>query len=162
MDFNNLYNLFFDNIKKVFYPEEWLEYDTAFSKSELMTMLLVERQGEMIMSQIAEYINLPMSTTSGIVDRLVRSGYLRRERSEEDRRIVVIKLAEEGKLIIGRLKETILEYINKISQSLTEEEIQLLIKIFHKIIRVIDEDDKKKTPGEPLKENQRVKTIPIE
>ena len=35
-------------------------------------MLFVDRYEEIIMSRIAEYINVPMSTATGIVERLVK------------------------------------------------------------------------------------------
>ena len=162
MNSDTIFDLFFDNIKKLFYPEDWLEFDANFSKSELFTMLLVDRHGEMIMSQIADHINLPMSTASGMVDRLVKTGYLKRERSELDRRIVLIKLTEQGKDLINKLKEMILYYIGKINESLTSEEIQLLSKIIGKIINVINDLGQEKSLSESQEEVNKIKKIQIE
>ena len=159
---DTIFDLFFDNIKKLFYPEDWLEFDANFSKSELFTMLLVDRHGEMIMSQIADHINLPMSTASGMVDRLVKTGYLKRERSELDRRIVLIKLTEQGKDLINKLKGMILYYIGKINESLTSEEIQLLSKIIGKIINVINDLGREKSLSESQEEVNKIKKIQIE
>ncbi|ABR47675.1 transcriptional regulator, TrmB [Alkaliphilus metalliredigens QYMF] len=162
MSSDNLYDLFFENIKKLFYPEEWLEFDINFSKSELLTMLLVDRHGEIIMSQIAEYINLPMSTTSGMVERLVKGGYVKRERSELDRRIVVIRLTDEGNALVSKLKDKIIYYIDKINESLTEEETQLLSKIFNKVIHLFKENHREKSTLDSEKEEKKIKKILIE
>ena len=97
MNFDDLYDLFLGNIKKIFYPQDWIDLDLSFSKSELLTILYLDRYEGIIMSQIAEYINVSMSTATGIVERLVNKGYLQRERSESDRRIVVIQLTDKGK-----------------------------------------------------------------
>ncbi|WP_243098258.1 MarR family winged helix-turn-helix transcriptional regulator [Serpentinicella alkaliphila] len=137
-----------------------MEFDSNFSKSELLTLLLVERYGQIIMSQIAEHINLPMSTTSGMVERLVKGGFLKRERSEEDRRIVVIALTEQGKGLVSKLKRIIHNYINKITEELTEE-VQLLYKIFIKTMNIINNMHNDETIGG--KENSgKIKKIEIE
>lgn len=112
------------------------------------------------MSQIAEHINLPMSTTSGMVERLVKGGFLKRERSEEDRRIVVIALTEQGKGLVSKLKRIIHNYINKITEELTEE-VQLLYKIFIKTMNIINNMHNDETIGG--KENSgKIKKIEIE
>lgn len=133
MEYNELFDTLFDSLRKLLYPEEWISMDLFISKSELLTLLQVDRNGEIIMSQIADYINIPMSTATGLVERLVKKGYLERARSESDRRIVTIRLTDEGKKLAGEMKETISGYIKLIYNALTEEERELLFGIFDKI-----------------------------
>lgn len=137
---NPLLNFLIDNLQKVFYPEDWIKIDLSLSKTELLTLLIVDRHGEIIMSQIADYIRVPLSTATGIVDRLVKNGYLKRERSESDRRIVAIQLTESGSTILKEFKGSITNYIDKIDQSLTEEERTLLFNLFMKITKVFGQD----------------------
>lgn len=137
---NPLLNFLIDNLQKVFYPEDWIKIDLSLSKTELLTLLIVDRHGEIIMSQIADYIRVPLSTATGIVDRLVKNGYLKRERSESDRRIVAIQLTESGSTILKEFKGGITNYIDKIDQSLTEEERTLLFNLFMKITKVLGQD----------------------
>ncbi|SNS40563.1 transcriptional regulator, MarR family [Anaerovirgula multivorans] len=162
MDVNSLYDLFFENIKKLFYPEEWIKLDLSFSKSEIFTMLLVDKHGEIIMSQIAEDIHIPMSTATGMVERLVKLDYLSRERSELDRRIVVIKLTDKGKALINQLKEMVSHYIHRISESLTKEEIDLLSKIFMKVIHIINDVGEEQKHAENQEKKDKIKKIEIE
>lgn len=149
-----IFDMVLDNFKKLFYPEEWIALDLDFSKSELFTMLLVDRNGEIIMSRIADYVNVSMSTANGIVERLIKKGFLSRERSDSDRRIVVIRLTEEGKSLIVELKRVVLEYIGLIFDALDEEERKLIVKIFFKITDIIDRKVRKSsddTPASTLK-----------
>jgi DNA-binding MarR family transcriptional regulator len=134
----NIWDLIFNNLKKLLYPREWISLDLEFSKSELFTMLLVDKQVEIIMSNIADYINVSMSTANGIVERLVKNGYLTRERSDSDRRIVVVRLTEKGKKLIDELKSKLFEYIKLIYDALNEEERTLLFKIFTKITAILE------------------------
>lgn len=159
MEYTEILNLFLENMKKVFYPEDWIELDLSFSKSELFTMLMIDRHGEVIMSQIAEYTNIPMSTATGMVDRLVRNGYLKRERSESDRRIVVIKLTESGKSLISQMKKVALEYIKLVYDSLDEEERFLLTKVFMKVVDIIS---RKNLQSTEIKKEDQIRKIEIE
>ncbi|KNF08344.1 transcriptional regulator [Gottschalkia purinilytica] len=151
---DQILNMFLDNIQKILYPQEWIDIDFKLSKTELFTMLIVDRHGEVIMSNIANSLNISMSTATGIVDRLVSKNYLKRERSTNDRRIVVIKLSQEGKEIISNLKDTLNHYISNIYETLTDEEVKLLSKIILKVIRVFSDEDKQDNV-----ENENKKTI---
>ncbi|WP_366924634.1 MarR family transcriptional regulator [Metallumcola ferriviriculae] len=131
----DLLNLFIENAKKLFFPEEWVKLDLNFSKSEIFTMLLLDKREEITMTELVSNINSPMSTATGLIDRLVKKGYVQRDRSETDRRLVVLTLTEEGSQLIKRLKEMISEYINMIVDDLTEEEVQFLTRIILKIMQ---------------------------
>ncbi len=136
-EFNELYDVAIDTLKKILYPEEWIAIDAIMPKTELFTLLQLDRNGEIMMSQMADYINIPMSTATGLVERLVRKGYVERIRSEEDRRIVTIRLTEEGKLLTENIKKTITGYLEYVFKELTEEEGELLKKIFLKVTGIL-------------------------
>ena len=157
---DKIIDMILDNIKKLFYPEEWLQLDMKMSKFELFAMLVVDRHGEVIMSKISDEINVSMSTATGIVDRLVKKKYLIRERSELDRRIVLIKLTEKGKNTIENLKNSISKYLNRMYEILTEEEIKTIGNIFIKVINVFNSDDK--IQNQQSKEEPTIKKIEIE
>jgi len=54
-------------------------------------------------------LGFPASTISGVVDRLVEKGFAERDRSEKDRRVVIIGL---GKNFLARKEEITKKYIN--------------------------------------------------
>lgn len=134
LDLDNIVDLFIDNIKKLFFPEEWIKLDLKFSKSEIFTLFFVYKRNEVTMTELVEYINSPMSTATGIVDRLVKSGYVKRDRSETDRRIVILKLTEEGQNFVKNLKNIISQYLDMLLGDLSEEEKQFLAHIAIKIV----------------------------
>ncbi|MCG8484185.1 MAG: MarR family transcriptional regulator [Clostridia bacterium] len=148
----NIMDLVLDNIKKLFFPEDWIDIDMEFSKTELLVLLLVHRKGELTMSSLADGINSPMSTASGVADRLVKTGYLARDKCDSDRRLVVVKLTQKGSFLVDRLKELIFEYVNLINESLTGEERDLLVKILFKVMKVLERGVDSKDTKEHLKE----------
>lgn len=154
-----LLDFFLDNLRKVFYPEEWIDLDLELSKSQLLAMLIIDRHGEIIMSEVADYLNIPLSTTTGLVNRLVKSGYLSRERSESDRRIVAIQLTEVGKTLVANIKESVSKYVYRIDRLLTDEERETLLRIFVKVIEALNRE-KEESNVEKLESN--IKKINIE
>ncbi|MBN1981647.1 MAG: MarR family transcriptional regulator [Chitinivibrionales bacterium] len=153
-------DLIFENVKKIVFPEEWLKIDISLSKQEVFTLMMLDRRGEIIMSRIAEYVNISMSTATGIVDRLVKNGYVERNRSETDRRIVMISLSKKGKALVAEIKNIGVTYAKQISEVLTDEEREFLFKIAKKILGAMNA---KAESAEQTDENQTfMKKVEIE
>ncbi len=158
--YDDLLELAFKNIKHIAYPEEWLALDIEMSKQELFTLIIIDKLSEITMSQISDEMNFPMSTATGIIDRLVKKGYVQREKSENDRRIVVIVLTDKGKHLSQSLKNYISDYIRFIYDSLEEDEREYLFRILNKIL-VAFRDYKPISEEEKIKQN-KVTKIQIE
>lgn len=133
-DLDGILDTYMDDFKNIFFFEEWLDLDLKFSKTELFTLLFLYKMKELTMTELVDYINVPMSTATGIGDRLVKKGYILRDRSDEDRRIVILKLTKEGIDFVENIKGLILKYIDLVLKDLTDEEKQFLLKVALKII----------------------------
>lgn len=157
--YNEMFDMAIDTFRKILYPEEWIKLDLQLSKSELFTLLQVDRNGEIIMSQIADFINIPMSTATGLIERLVKKGYIERVRNETDRRIVAIRLTDEGKKLADEVKQSISAFIGKIFEALTDEEEKLMMSMFTKITGILSE---KSTESNSRKDANLLKKIDIE
>jgi len=119
----------------------------------LFFLLVVEKNNEMTMTKISDEMNLPMSTSTGIADRLTKKGYIIRDRSQSDRRIVVIKLSNEGKKSLENFSSKIKEFICLFDEALTEDEkkflMNLIIKLFNvyrQKAREIDHEERDEKP----------------
>lgn len=139
--YEEFFELIFDNLKRIIFPEEWFAIDTAMSKQELFTVMTVDRLKEATMGQLSENMNFPMSTATGIVDRLVRKGYMERGRSETDRRIVVISLTDKGMKFVANVKEMIFSYIRRADEVLDDGEWETIIRIVEKVSAVMQKPD---------------------
>lgn len=103
-------------------------------------MFYIYKRNEITMREIVEYLNSPMSTATGIADRLVKNGFITRSRSERDRRSVILKLTEQGTSLIKEIIYMISSYVNVIMDNLTEEEKQFLTRV---VLKIIDSVQKK-------------------
>ncbi len=151
-DLHNLEDIIFqyiDKIKLLISAQTWQNILLDCSKNELFILLLLYRQEEINMTQIAEYINVPLNTATGIVTRMEKKGIVIRERSPEDKRIVTIRLTNEGKECIQRIMKEFLHYGQVILGNYTAEEVQLIFKMVDKGISILMDEYKQREKTEP-------------
>ena len=71
----------------------------------LFVCRLVEREGPQRLTDLARSTHLPLSTVSGLCDRLVADGFLRRVANPRDRRSVVLEGTERACQALAGLRE---------------------------------------------------------
>ena len=158
--YEEFYELIFGYIKRIAFPEEWIAVDIVMSKQELFTLMTINGLKEATMGQLSENMNFPMSTATGIVDRLVKKGYVQRGKSESDRRIVVISLTQEGNHFAQKMKAMFLSYIKRAYDALNDGEREMLFRIVDKITDSFRQMNTESGPGE--KERNLIRKIEIE
>lgn len=82
------------NIREMLFSEVRRKFSQAgLTNTEIMILYdLKHRRKEAKASELAADLYLPMSTLTGIIDKMVERNIVLRERNEEDRRVVTIKL----------------------------------------------------------------------
>lgn len=85
------------------------------------------------MSTIAREISVTVGTLTIAMNSLVKKGYVLRERGKEDRRVVYISLTERGRAAYVHHVRFHKAMIDSISDELTSEEMELLIKTLTKL-----------------------------
>ncbi len=68
----------------------------GISAPQLSVLLYMLEAGSLKIGQIQAYLHKSPSTASALVDQLQEKGYVNRERSEEDQRIVIVTLTDAG------------------------------------------------------------------
>jgi DNA-binding MarR family transcriptional regulator len=81
------------------------------------------------MSVIARELNVTLSTATGILDKLVKKGYVSRCSDAEDRRVVTIQLSETGTELTGKLWSMGRFKMEKLLEKLDKSELQQASKI---------------------------------
>ena len=80
------------------------------------------------MSSIAKRLNITVGTLTSSINRLVKKNYVERFRSEEDRRIVLVKLLDKGVRAFDHHAEYHRRMTEAVLAKLKEEEIPVLVK----------------------------------
>ncbi len=111
----------------------------GFSKAMLFILTVLRyraRDDGIKMSQLESHAGLKKSTLSESVDVLVKKGYVERTRSNEDRRVVKVKLTEMGKRKADEIMKSVKMHVDKKLDFLSEEEKQKLFEAFEFIERI--------------------------
>jgi len=117
------------------------------TQSQILVMRVLNQYGDMKISDISRELDLSNSTVSGIIDRLVEKKIVKRKRSEEDRRIVMISLAEEYRQPV---KKQLNAFANKMRRALsttTEEDLDSIMQGLEKLERILEESQEYKERG---------------
>ena len=144
-----------DTIKELMSPELWENLLLECSKNEIFILWLLYRHEEVNMTQIAEYIHVPLNTATGIIARMQKRKLVIRTRSATDKRVVTIQLGELGKSQIQVIAEEIMYYAGELMGAFSPEEMMLLKNAFEKAISILRKK-RKKPDTEP-----KIRKIPI-
>jgi len=106
--------------------------------SQLRTLEILSERGMLTLHELAELSRVAQSSTSEMVDRLVRSRLVNRRRDTRDRRTLQISITENGRRLLERKKNLLAQKYEHIIQKLENQEreefqkaISSLFKIFH-------------------------------
>jgi DNA-binding MarR family transcriptional regulator len=109
------------------------------TKSQILVMKVLNQCGEMKVSDISRELDLSNSTVSGIIDRLVEKKIVQRKRSDEDRRIVMISLADEYRQPVKRGLNAFAQKMRKVLSTITEEDFDSIIRGLEKLEKILEE-----------------------
>jgi DNA-binding MarR family transcriptional regulator len=114
-----------------------------FSRSEIAVLDTLGAEGPTTMGLLAVRVRMPLSTVTRVVDRLVGRKLLRRERPEDNRRIVRVALATAGQAFYRAALKSRVAGAERMLARLTAAEQRELVRLFHKIALSIDEESAK-------------------
>ena len=108
--------------------EVWEEL--GLTMSQLRVLHLLQAGPGTPAGAVAAFLKVRPSTATGIVDRLVRDGLVRRERDDLDRRRVRIWLTDQGMKVINEIRTRNRAVIWKIFRNFSEQELQEINRTF--------------------------------
>ena len=102
---------------------------------ELRVVEFLGNEGPRMMREVAEHLTVAVNSVTSIVDSLEKKEFVRRQRSEEDRRVIRVELTEAGREIAASLMEVNMRLFRTMLGALTEEEQDIFMVLFRKIAR---------------------------
>ncbi|GLR84891.1 MarR family winged helix-turn-helix transcriptional regulator [Bradyrhizobium iriomotense] len=100
----------------------------GISGSDLECMDFLNLEGRATAGRLAEVTGLTTGAITGVVDRLEKAGYVRRERDDADRRKVFITVVPETTAEIGKLYVPMQQAMHKVWSRYSDEELRLLLR----------------------------------
>lgn len=92
------------------------------------------------MSEITEFLGVLASTATRRVDKLVEKGLLLRQRIEEDRRTVYLRLTDLGREVHQTFFADRLHGMRKFMQQIDEQEIDTFMGVIEKYLLMASQD----------------------
>ena len=81
---------------------------------QALTLSALGTDGPIPISKLAERTGSANSTISGVVDRLERLGYVKRTRSEVDRRVILVETTAKYRKLMSKAEVGVSEYFDSL------------------------------------------------
>ena len=97
---------------------------------DLRCLRLARETLEPTAGHLAKITGLTTGTITGLLDRLEKARFVRRERGSDDRRKVIVKVLPGGAQKIERIMGPLSQDMDKALHNFTEEELKAVLKFF--------------------------------
>lgn len=117
------------------FSPDLLAIDQKLPKSEIYALFILNRRGQLTMSDLAAELGAPLSTVTGIATRLTKRWLIERERDPNDRRNILLQLTPEGRDLARHVEQQVGQFLARVQSALTPEEINILLELIGKVMR---------------------------
>jgi DNA-binding MarR family transcriptional regulator len=100
----------------------------GISSADMDCIDFVNVEGRMTAGRLAELTGLTTGAITGVVDRLEKAGFVRRERDETDRRKVFIVPVAERMMEMGRSYELVKRAMHKQCEAYSDAQLKFLVR----------------------------------
>ncbi|MBE9917838.1 MarR family transcriptional regulator [Paenibacillus donghaensis] len=129
----------FRQVHLSFYQTFWKEADMLGTTwIQYLVLRTLRDHPDIGLTELADFILIGNSTTSGVVDRLVKAGLVERKRSETDRRSITLRNTEEGDELKERTENIFNGYLEPLLQ-IKEEDRRRLLDIHQQIVDLLSQ-----------------------
>lgn len=105
----------------------------GISSTDLECLDFVAMRGPLTAGELAQASGLTTGAITGVIDRLERAGFARRERDANDRRKVLVHLQPEVETRIAPMFEPMQHAANAVLETYSDEELAWLLTFMQRI-----------------------------
>ncbi|MDD5747432.1 MAG: MarR family transcriptional regulator [Actinomycetota bacterium] len=117
--------------------KQWLR-EYKITHTQLKVLVILKEKGRLNFKDLSNHLSCAPCNVTGIVDRLEAGGFVKRDRSSKDRRIVNVVLTDKGKKIASELTKAVFPELSmlagKVLKNLNNGEIKSLYKILPRLL----------------------------
>jgi DNA-binding MarR family transcriptional regulator len=112
--------------------------DNDMTSHEFIFLKRLSLEEPIKISDLSKDMNVTASYATAVSERLLKHGYLNRNRSTVDRRIVELTSTPTGKTLVEELERRKAAYLQKMFTHLSLEDLEALVHLFDKMKREIE------------------------
>jgi len=114
---------------RAYLKNEMAEAGVSITPAQSGILFLLRKKDGQTMSELSSVLSLDNSTLTGLVDRLERSGFVKRNASAADRRASLVFITDRGGEEIERARVVIRRVNDRIREGFAEGEIESFKKV---------------------------------
>jgi DNA-binding MarR family transcriptional regulator len=96
---------------------------------QVMLLLFLQQKNGLSLTQISQGLMLENPTVTGLIDRLEKSGYVKRSDHPNDRRVYLVHLTEKGNKVAKKALPIVKKLNEQIKEGYSKEEIGNFTKV---------------------------------
>ena len=101
---------------------------------QLTVLNCLSTRGDCEMCKIAQALNVSFPTATGMMDRLVKSGFVKREHGQDDRRKVFVVITPKGRRITQDIFKRKRQALLKMFSCISSQERSRYLEILEKVV----------------------------
>ncbi|MDD5355531.1 MAG: MarR family transcriptional regulator [Candidatus Omnitrophica bacterium] len=109
---------------------------------QFLILNFLHRSGELKMTELAKLMKVTTAAMTGIVNRLVRDGYVARNYQPQDRRIIKINLTVKGNSLVNKANQQRQEMIINIFGKVSDEDRQDYLRVLTRICDILTKEQR--------------------
>jgi DNA-binding MarR family transcriptional regulator len=126
-----------------------LEAACGIGGAQVWMLATIAGSEDITVTQLGQALSIHVSTASNLLDKLARAGLVERLRSEEDRRVVRLRLTDKGRDIVARAPQPLTGPVYDALEKLPEEALASLDEGLASLLKQMNLQDQS-AANEPL------------
>ena len=135
----------YNDISKGINPKGLLKINLTSAQIKLLTCF--SDKDELTMTELSRNLSVSMPTMTAMVDRLVNSKMVERERGSIDRRVVKVRLTDAGEKVLKKLTRIRRKEMEKVLMNLNEEEMKNYLTSIEVVAQLLTKARQRKDVG---------------
>src|SRR5919201_5134165 len=115
-------------------PESWAGLDLTFT--QLRALFIIRRRQPLRVSDLGDALSMSLASASALADRLVRLGFVERDRDVADRRSVLLRLSAHGERLVSERERRSAERLRRAIEQMTPQERAAVAAALRAFLRV--------------------------
>jgi DNA-binding MarR family transcriptional regulator len=110
----------------------------SLTGSQYNALVVLKGTGETTMGTLSKRLRVTMAASTNLVDRLLEAGFVERQHSETDRRVVNVKLTALGEKTVAESTEGFVKYVSEILCRIPAEERKVFFATYARIVDIAE------------------------
>ena len=126
-----------DEFYKTYYKIEEINLNQVIKCLTTTELHVIEAIGDQLltMNELSEKLGITMGTASVAINKLSEKNFIERERSDDDRRKVFVKLSKKGLLAYKYHNSFHSNILEKVTSEISKSKMETFIEVFETIVK---------------------------